>query len=93
MSCTCSTSRLDGGYLDDQPPPVSSAGFRFFIVVPHFFFIFSVDREAHTTSESSLMHIILQILLKIVLWQHVGDLWPLDGITKEKWPLDDGTRI
>ena len=28
--------------------------------------------------------------LRIVLWQHVGDLWPLGGITKEKWPV--GTR-
>ena len=24
--------------------------------------------------------------LRIVLWQHVGDLRPLGGITKEKWP-------
>ena len=21
-----------------------------------------------------------------MLWQHVGDLWPLSGIIKEKWP-------
>ena len=28
----------------------------------------------------------------IVLWQHVGDLWPLGGITKEKWPAGIGTR-
>ena len=24
--------------------------------------------------------------LRIVLWQHVGDLRPLGGITIEKWP-------
>ena len=23
---------------------------------------------------------------RIVLWQHVGDLWPLGSCTKEKWP-------
>ena len=23
---------------------------------------------------------------KIVLWQPVGDLWPLSEFTKEKWP-------
>ena len=23
---------------------------------------------------------------RIVLWQHVGDLRPLGGITKDKWP-------
>ena len=26
------------------------------------------------------------ILSRIVLWQHVGDLCPLGGIMKEKWP-------
>ena len=36
LSCTCSACRLDGGYLDNQPPPVSSTGFRFFIVTPSF---------------------------------------------------------
>ena len=25
---------------------------------------------------------------RTVLWQHVGDLWPLGGIIKEKWPAD-----
>ena len=28
---------------------------------------------------------------RIVLWQHVGDLWPLGGITKGKWPAGTGT--
>ena len=27
---------------------------------------------------------------RIVLWQHVGDLWLLGGITKEKWPVCAG---
>ena len=27
------------------------------------------------------------VLLRIVLWQHVGDLRPLGGITIEKWPV------
>ena len=26
------------------------------------------------------------VLSRIVLWQHMGDLWPLSGFTKEKWP-------
>ena len=30
--------------------------------------------------------------LRIVLWQHVGDLWPLGGFTKEKWPADASIR-
>ena len=29
---------------------------------------------------------------RIVLWQHVGDFWPLGGITKEKWPAGIETR-
>ena len=29
---------------------------------------------------------------RIVLWQHVGDLRPLDGITKEKWPTRVGAQ-
>ena len=29
--------------------------------------------------------------LRIVLWQHVSDLRPLDGISKEKWPV--GARV
>ena len=28
--------------------------------------------------------------LRIVLWQHVGDLRTLGGITKEKWPARAG---
>ena len=28
---------------------------------------------------------------KIVLWQHVGDLWPLGSVTKQKWPAGTGT--
>ena len=28
--------------------------------------------------------------LRIVLWQHVSDLWPLGGFTKEKWPVRAG---
>ena len=30
---------------------------------------------------------------RIVLWQHVGDLRPLGGITKEKWPARAGARM
>ena len=29
---------------------------------------------------------------RIVLWHHVGDLWPFDGITKEKRPAGTGTQ-
>ena len=29
---------------------------------------------------------------RIVLWQHVGDLRPLSGITKEKWSACGGVR-
>ena len=29
---------------------------------------------------------------RIVLWQHVGDLRPLGGFTKEKWPARAGAR-
>ena len=29
---------------------------------------------------------------RIVLWQFVGDLRPLGGITKEKWPARAGAR-
>ena len=29
---------------------------------------------------------------RIVLWQHVGDLRPLGGITKEKWPAHARAR-
>ena len=29
---------------------------------------------------------------KIVLWQHVGDLRPLGGSCKEKWPARAGVR-
>ena len=29
---------------------------------------------------------------RIVLWQHVGDLRPLGGITSEKWPARAGAR-
>ena len=79
---TCGASRLDEGSLDGQPPPFSSAGFRFFSDASFFF----VVGEAHTASGGSSMHITLEIPLRIVLWQHVGDLWPLGGNTKEKWP-------
>ena len=27
---------------------------------------------------------------RIELWQHVGDLWPLGGFTREKWPVRGG---
>ena len=30
--------------------------------------------------------------LRIVLWQHVGDLSLLGGISKEKWPARAGAR-
>ena len=30
--------------------------------------------------------------LRIVLWQHVGELKPLGGITNEKWPAHAGAR-
>ena len=30
---------------------------------------------------------------RIVLWQHVGDLRPLGGISKEKWSARAGARI
>ena len=29
---------------------------------------------------------------RIVLWQHVGNLWPLGAITKEKWSANTRTR-
>ena len=29
--------------------------------------------------------------LRIVVWQHMGDLRPLGGFTKEKWPVRAGT--
>ena len=29
---------------------------------------------------------------RIVLWQHGGDLRPLGGITKEKWPVGARAR-
>ena len=29
---------------------------------------------------------------RIVLWQHVGDLRPVGGISKEKWITRAGTR-
>ena len=32
------------------------------------------------------------VLSRIVLWQHVDDLWTLSDITKEKWPAGTGTR-
>ena len=32
------------------------------------------------------------VLSRIVLWQNVGDLRPLCGISKEKWPARVGTR-
>ena len=32
------------------------------------------------------------VLSRIVLWQHVGDLRPLSGFTKEKWPARAGAR-
>ena len=34
----------------------------------------------------------LAVPLRIVLWQHVGDLRPLGGITKEKWSVCAGAR-
>ena len=32
------------------------------------------------------------VLSRIVLWQHVGDLKPLNGISKEKWPARAGAQ-
>ena len=32
------------------------------------------------------------VLSRIVLWQHVGDLRPFGGITKEKWAAGIGTQ-
>ena len=63
---------------------------EFFIVVPRFRFIFFVEREAHAVSRSSSLHKTLQILLRTVLWQHVGDLLPLGSNTKEKWAGNAG---
>ena len=31
MSCTCGAGKLGGGSLDGRPPPISSAGYRFFL--------------------------------------------------------------
>ena len=36
--------------LDGRPPPVSSTGFRLFIMTPHFS-SFALLREAHITAE------------------------------------------
>ena len=37
MSCICGVDRLDGGFLNGLPLPVSSAGLDFYIVTPRFF--------------------------------------------------------
>ena len=29
---------------------------------------------------------------RMVLWQHVGDLWSLSDNTKEKWPVRAGAQ-
>ena len=42
--------------------------------------------------EEALCAYSFAVPLRIVLWQHVGDLRPLSGITKEKWPARAGAR-
>ena len=32
------------------------------------------------------------VLSRIVLWQHVDDLWPLGSFSKEKWPAHAGAQ-
>ena len=73
-------------------PSVSSAGFRFFIVRPRFSLFFLMLRERKAIAATASMHITLQIPLRTVLWQQLGDIWPHGDNTKEKWPADIGTR-
>ena len=35
----------------------------------------------------------IAVPLRIVLWQHVDDLRPLSGSSKEKWPTRAGARM
>ena len=67
------------------PPPISRAGIRFFYSDASFFFILSdVEREREDIAATASLHIKLQIPLRTVLWQQLGNLWPLGGNTKEK---------
>ena len=46
--------------------------------------LFLIERLMLPTETSCAYY--FAVRSRIVLWQHVSDLWPLDGNTKEKWP-------
>ena len=57
-----------------------------------FFFVLSdAERERGYMLPLASMHITLQIMLRTVLWQHLGSLWPLSGNTKRISGLESRT--
>ena len=71
--------------LDGRPAPVNNAGYIFFSDASFHIERLMLPAEAPQSYSFAVPS-------RIMLWQHVGNLRPLGGISREKWPARAGAQ-